>query len=316
MDYLLRIGTLMKNVKFNKVIIWGYPINTHTHSYIHAAFYKAFKFLGYDTFWYTDQKFDSIDYNNCLFIAAGEQEKNIPLNKNSYYLLHNVNCKRYLEAGCNVLQLQTHTSSIPKFTPKDTVFNKYAALIAGDVDCLFMCWATDLLPHEINIDDARNEKNNRECVWIGTYGDSKGCFQNGTELEPFFNECEKNNIKLKKINPWSTPISFEENRKLVRNSYISPTIQGPWQIENEYIPCRIFKHISYGHFGYTNSKAVDDIFDNTLIYDRDAVKLFYKAIECKNSQDHLNRLQHLMQEVKEKHTYINRIQTIIDCLPE
>ena len=31
-----------------KIIIWGYPLHSHTHSYIHAAFYKAFKYMNYD----------------------------------------------------------------------------------------------------------------------------------------------------------------------------------------------------------------------------------------------------------------------------
>ena len=119
---------------------------------------------------------------------------------------------------------------------------------------------------------------------------------------------------LKLINPWASPISFEDNSRLVNESYISPTIQGPWQIENRYIPCRIFKNISYGHYGYTNSEAVNDIFEGSLIYDRDPVNLFNKIIEKKNDPNHINELKFLMNEVKEKHTYINRIKLIIECI--
>ena len=37
-----------------KIVIWGYPLYSHTHSYIHAAFYKAFTHLGYETYWFHD----------------------------------------------------------------------------------------------------------------------------------------------------------------------------------------------------------------------------------------------------------------------
>ena len=37
-----------------QVVIWGYPLHSHTHSYIHNGFFRAFKHLGYKTLWLTD----------------------------------------------------------------------------------------------------------------------------------------------------------------------------------------------------------------------------------------------------------------------
>jgi hypothetical protein len=39
-------------------------------------------------------------------------------------------------------------------------------------------------------------------------------------------------------------------------------------------------------------------------------------MEFKNSQDHIEKLRYLMNEVKNKHTYINRIEDILRFLPE
>ena len=36
----------------NKVIIWGHELHNHTHSYIHNAFYRTFKYLGYNVYWF------------------------------------------------------------------------------------------------------------------------------------------------------------------------------------------------------------------------------------------------------------------------
>ena len=40
--------------KIKKIIIWGHPLHSHTHSYIHNAFYIAFKYLGYNNYWFHD----------------------------------------------------------------------------------------------------------------------------------------------------------------------------------------------------------------------------------------------------------------------
>ena len=50
-----------------KIVIWGYPLHTHTHSYIHNSFYKAFSYLGHEVYWFDDSNYPSdFDYNNCL----------------------------------------------------------------------------------------------------------------------------------------------------------------------------------------------------------------------------------------------------------
>jgi hypothetical protein len=39
-------------------------------------------------------------------------------------------------------------------------------------------------------------------------------------------------------------------------------------------------------------------------------------MEEKNSSNHIEKLSFLMNEVKKKHTYINRIETILSYLPD
>lgn len=305
--------------KFKKVIFWGHPLHTHTHSYIHAGFKRAFEHLGYVTYWFTDRDdTKGFDFENSLFMAMGEDEKNIPLNNSSYYVLHNVDAKRYLEVGCKVLFIAPHTTNATMYLKDgDVIFNDYTFLRHdANVDCLGLCWATDLLPHEIDVESAINKTHNNTCVWIGTYGDSTGPFENGSIIDPFFNKSVQYGIRSVKINPWSRPISFEENRDIVANSFLAPALQGPWQVKHNYIPCRIFKNISYGSFGITNSAAVNDVFGGRLVYDPDPTVLFDMAIAKRNSPSYADELTSLMNEVKEKHTYIDRVKYVINCLPE
>ena len=50
--------------KFSQIIIWGHKLHSHTHSYIHNAFYIAFKYLKYKVLWLDDntQDLQNIDF--------------------------------------------------------------------------------------------------------------------------------------------------------------------------------------------------------------------------------------------------------------
>jgi hypothetical protein len=39
------------------------------------------------------------------------------------------------------------------------------------------------------------------------------------------------------------------NVAAIRRSRIAPAIAGRWQVEHNYLPCRMFKNISYGQLG-------------------------------------------------------------------
>jgi len=102
----------------------------------------------------------------------------------------------------------------------------------------------------------------------------------------------------------------EENVRLIQESYIAPAINIPYQTEVGYIPCRIFKNISYGQFGVTNSSAVYDFFKGRVIYNSDPYRLFYDARE-RLPEVPLSLLHSLMDEVAKKHTYLNKIDALM-----
>ena len=69
-------------MRFKRIIIWGHQLHSHTHSYIHAGFLKAFKHLGYDAHWVSEA--DNIDldfFDDALVITEGQVDSNIPLTK-------------------------------------------------------------------------------------------------------------------------------------------------------------------------------------------------------------------------------------------
>lgn len=307
----------------NKVIIYGHKLHTHTSSYVHYGYYKAFTELGYDTLWIDDNDdVSNINFDNCIFFTEGQVDKKIPLNNSSFYILHNCNKEKYENINKKI-NIQFFHNSIEKPQPNDQHYSFTTSEKLDKINnftylsksTLYQPWATDLLPKEIDLNNARNEINNKECVWIGTYGGGDTDFQNGKQLNPFFEECKKNGINVKIIDPWSKPVSPEINKELVNKSYLAPAIQGAWQVKYGYAPCcRLLKNISYGHMAITNNETANSLFDNKLIYDSDTKNLFYKAIDKKNDPQLINEIKFLMNEVKINHTFINRAEQIIKLL--
>jgi hypothetical protein len=299
---------------FSKVIIWGHPLHSHTHSYIHEAFYRAFKYLDYETYWVTTvDEIKNIDLHNALFITEGQVDAEMPQRYDCYYILHNWNPDHYQELftdnRCILLQVYTD-DCLPYVT------EHIADYIYGNSEekMIFMPWATDLLPYEIDAikhrmikhkKKNRHKKNKKRFInWVGTVGG--GRFGNEMELEGFKQACQENSIQFQHYNNKSA----HQGIKLIKSSYIAPAIQGTYQCEKGYIPCRIFKNISYGQWGITNNQVVYDLFKGKVIYNPDTYQLFYDAKKyIKRASVH--ELYALMDFVRDNHTYINRIETLL-----
>ena len=292
-----------------KVVLWGHKLHSHTHSYIHNAFVRAFKHMGYQTFWFdNNDNVSNFDFKNSLFITEGQVDKNIPIRDDCFYVLHNCTDKKYtqLREKNTSITLQVYTDDVWKYN-----IPQIEACIHYDIPGrgLYMPWATDLLPHEIEVNKPQItfNKTSKKISWVGTVGG--GEFGNINEINNFKIACAENNILFSQTGN----ISVAENTKLIRRSYMAPTIVGTWQHKVGYIPCRIFKNISYGQFGLTNSIRVSELFQHKIVHNNDTYQLFYDA-KSKLENMQLSELHSLMDLVKEKHTYINRINTILDFI--
>jgi len=328
---------------FSKVVIWGFPLHTHTHSYIHYGWFKGFTFLGYETYWFDDTNFPKdFDYSNTLFITEGYAENNIPILDSSVYFVHIARepekyigrVKRFIEirylvdhikdfnynyvldkstcvkiSDCTYHEKLTNNGGIAKHHDNPKPMN---------YECIYTCWATDLLPHEIleaNIDIPRENK----IYWFGSANPN-----NTKEIRIFYEECVKNNIEFIVNNPWSNPLPFEKVQEYTMKSLMSPDFRssgdppkmalgetGTCHKQIGYIACRLLKAISYGHLGITNSKHAFELLKQKVIYHSDEKQLFYEAMKQLKNKD-LVREQ--MKMVREEHTYLNRIHDLLAVL--
>jgi len=294
------------------VVIWGYPLHSHTHSYIHQAFQRAFDYLRYKWYWLDDskslQQWNVVLPDKCLYITAGNQEKNIPLNPKSYYLIHNCDSKKYTEIipSEHLLFLQVYTKDAEKYA-EPLNDNKF---IRFDGKCLYMPWASDLHPHEIDKNIEKLEEIHKKpksiCHFVGMILDNPWkpckeiCNQKGIQFS-YVGGFDKNNV------------SIEENQRRIQEAIIAPAFQEPWQIEHGYIPCRIFKNIGYGKMGITNNPIVQELFKGKLIYNSDIKIVTKEAIDKARTGTDLQLLKELMIEVRDNHTYINRVKDIFEA---
>lgn len=294
---------------FEKVVIWGHKLHSHTHSYIHNGFFIACTHLGYPTYWFDDRDpVADFDFAHTLFITEGQVDKNIPLRQDCEYMLHNCTDHKYHALPKkNVISFQVFTDSIfsvPHLVKLDHCL--YYDLIGR---CLYMPWATDLLPEEI--EKIKSSLAQRKIIhhvcWVGTIGEGK--FGNMEELKPFLRACAENGISFSHRGG----LSLSEHCHAIQESWMAPAIVGTWQKEQGYIPCRLFKNISYGQMGITNSQHAYELFEKRIVYNSDTYQLFYDA---KKKMDifSLEEQLTLMDLVKTKHTFIQRIETLLSFL--
>jgi hypothetical protein len=239
------------------------------------------------------------NFSDCLFITEGQVDKKIPKRNDCFYVLHNCNGNDYNVN--NKIGIQTYTINRQ---------HKDGKYIHFDGNTLTMCWATDLLPHEINTEVHYNNIDYKNIYWVGTIG--QGIFGNKTELTGFIDRATQKGKTFIHSDPWGSPKSFEQNCEMIRNSYLAPTIVGTWQKDNHYIPCRIFKNISYGKLGLTNSLAVKQMFGDYVVYSDDT-SVLYDLAEEKLLNVTKEQMQESMEFVKNNHTYINRCNSILEC---
>lgn len=299
-----------------QVVIWGYPKDTHTHSYIHGGYYKAFKNMGYTTYWFhKNVDVCNFDFSNTLFLTSGDVEcDRIPLRKDCLYILHNCPQEIFSSLRDNVIATQVLVKRVPEIEGIIKI-NEYT-YIEGNL--IYQPWATDLLPEEIDI-NITLPKDTNIVNYVGTvyssgYSDvskdvedfARGCVEDGISVHVYGGYTPAGNSRNVTNHPGF--ITDEQHVSLIRKSRYAPQFCGTWQKDTGYIPCRIFKNISYGHYGLTNSKYVNDIFEGELIFDEDGYTLYCKV---RSQLPNLNT-KGLMQIVKDKHTYINRVHNILN----
>lgn len=312
--------------------------NGNSYRYIHQGYFKAAETLGYETYWLDN--FDTVNpsfFENSIILTEGWENDNLPICKNSFYFIHHfgdkTKNKRFnhnIKYVCNdnrVFDLRFYCQTFEDCNQKWSVsfdslqrINYCACLESLDgYKALYQPWATDLLPNEIDFDSI-NKYSENVIYFVGTVGKI-------TEDEPFWGRkmdswdklmrfkqaCDENNIPFRIIDYTheKNRLSCEDYISTYKKSLLCPDIRNQHKLEVGYIPCRVFKSISYGRLGMTDSETVHKFFNQLTAYHYDPYHLFYEGMKYK---DDIHKIRESMKLVKDHHTYINRIKTLETCL--
>jgi hypothetical protein len=324
----------MNKIPYKRVVIWGYPLYSHTHSYVHDAYYKAFKYLGYEVYWFHDNDYPiNFDFNNCLFIGEGFADKNIPINDTSCYMImycpspvKYTNAGRYIDIRMAAVDFKDHIQEysldkekseklgpavyfVKKTNQKVRIVNDYVDYEIDDFDKVYISWASNLLPTEFDENDIYINRENI-IYYSGTIS-GNGICENLSNFIPFINACNRKGINFSHNDPWSNPLSTEEVIRRTKTSILGVDIRGPQHLKQRLLTCRVFKNISYGHLGLTNSEEIYNELQGNCIYNENTEQLLDDGLT--NVQNY-NMIKSGFQLVKENHTYINRVNSLLSIL--
>lgn len=292
----------MKNKKF---VAWGVKLHTDTYSYIHDSYCKAFASLGWESVHY-DGTEKNVDIKDSVVMVSNHYENTVPLHPSNKYITHN--CMRDEFKNYKRLSLQVYTNGTNSAGSVGEKINDYT-VFDNHSKTLYQPWATDLLPDEIDVNYHSN--NSKKCVWVGSLNNCPR-FGNLSKIHPFIDGIKTHGFHFNHINPWSNPVSHEKNRQLVFESEVAPTLVGQWQLENDYIPCRFFKNISYGKLCLTNSPIIVKLLNDSVVYGegKDLVDRYLSLNQTKQKI----MFEHSINEIKTNHTFKSRVEQILKVI--
>lgn len=322
-------------MNFDKYIVWGYRNEKtyDTYRHINEGFYRALRHLGKNVRWLDESDDTSrVDFSNAFIISNHscvqregaywpweevERKSMLPIRDDCFYAIHGLHDNQAVSdlfrnhkwnVSWNVLTMRAmrHFLNLPVLSKMtNEVWIQEDTPFSLEQRYMEFRWATNLLPYEIEANKPTEllSLKNRVVNWVGTVW-----YVNELELSKFIDACKQDNVEFKHIGGGQVGVvSSEENVKLIRESWMAPAISGSHHLTEGYVPCRIFKNISYGQFGITNNPKTNELFGGKLIYNENPYHLYYEAKERLQSTK-VEELHELMDIVAEKHTYLNRLE--------
>lgn len=288
----------------NKVIIWAHKLHTSTHSYVQNGYYRAFKELGWETYWVDTSDVDSVDVSNSLIFVEDSVKNGLPIRKDCKYITHHFPEAELVEKGIpaeNILRLGN-------YLPREEIHEKISDLTYWDnqTRTLYQPWGTDLLPSEIDTND-----------YVFFNPDSKKLhyvamlYEQGVWwAQEFANIIDRNHGVEFMV--YTQNASDEENRNLIRESFLCPDFRSDWHLQCGYIPCRMWKNISYGRITGTNSPLVKRALGDYVVFGGTPQTLYQNLLEAEINKS--VNMKEAMGYIKENHTFINRVNNLLKFL--
>ena len=290
-----------------EVVIWGLRKKRDTFRYIHMACFNVLKKSGASVIWVDDHPRNrSAVSNKSIVLAVNNASKHLPKVKGTRYVLHNINPEPFLP----FLNKRSHLLQIQVWT-KSALGNPQAQELIPCVSLdttnyvLYQPWGTPFAIHEW-VRKPIKAKLATE-FWIGSVWNNALNQGNRQMYGEWLQVLRSHGIDLRKM-PYGWPDTKFTYGSLVRLSSIAGAVVGEWQRDNGYIPCRLFKNISFGAVPVGNSRFFSRIFGASAVTGDSLEEVLSNYLELA-LREKIERL-HSAQELMIAYTYeaaFNRI---------
>ena len=294
------------HLNFKQIVLYGPLLHQHPDSWMFLGFQKAFVYKKYKVIWVNEERnelLNNYDLSNSLFITSQNHDENIPLRSDSFYILFKNTNPKY--DGYNSLYLDLYSNDLPEYVSQWK--NKSYIQYSLENRELYFPLATELVPQEILLNQQKSildyPGNTRTICLLGNIS------KNG--VSRIFADIKSNCIKIFYKLCIVNNMSSEYRSHCIRTCAITPVISSTNQINKDEIDYRVFQTISYGGFTVTNSEITRDLFDDNCIYYADNGKdLILGGIKHKNDYFNDQCKWKVMENIKNNHTFVKRVETI------
>lgn len=289
--------------RHNKVVLWGLQGNTgDSFQHIWRHYAHALERNRKKCYWVADKPASRgfIDPGDLVFaVDVAAHHLGAPVD-GADYLLHNILDDHPVRQGldperCVYLQVWTNDCADrgESWGPARR-WDSHARV-------LYQPWGTNLLPDEFYPPVYNPEA--RSVAFVGSVWDGNGQ-GNVNEIAQLRKTVGERGLTF----VHHVGVSDAYNVEVVRESRFAPAVAGAWQVENEYLPCRVYKNISYGTLGVTNVPRFHDLFGDAAVVDTDIDDLVAWTLAI-GETDWMD-LVAAQQEVVKDYTYRTSLEMI------
>lgn len=296
------------------VVIWGLRRFNHTHSYIHANYYRVLKRNGIKVLWLDDTEQNrKLVPDRAILICVSLEIDFIPFRSDLTYFAHNLTeDQKPLFVAQQVLFYENYKNSavgIPYETAGMSVFLPSERLLAQP-------YGTPVAKNDSITSSPITNRERRE-NWVGSIWNDAGNRGNQAVIQTYTNLLYGQGVSFRQIEFGKlakTPIASKLEAKFVTDSIFGASIHSEHQIMESNIVCRFFKSISFGKVPTTNQVNAEKYFPNSIVADLDLEIML--DMRLKLTQNGCNKKLALAQEQLKQYTYeagFNRMALAINA---
>ncbi len=296
--------------RYKRFILWGLKGDAGGDSFrhIHRHYKHALKKLGNPVEWWMDEpeSRDLLEPGDLVFavdIASNHLGGQVP---GVTYILHNFGPSHLIWENLDperTLRLQVYTNACARWGVEWEPGRRFDR----EGRTLFQPWGTDLLAEEFRAPTF--EGHSTEIPFVGSIWDTDGQ-GNLSAISELKAICAAHRLVFRHY----VHIDDPTNVTVVRRARLAPAVTGKWQVENDYLPCRVFKNVSYGALALTNVPKFRELFGDAFVSFGSVSQIITDALAF--TQDEYLELVAAQQEVVKRYTYRESLLSIERALEE